>query len=256
MACIFHLNSAIIFCMGRFQSMFRMGRVSSHYSYSVACLLAALMLFAAPVFAAAPKAPPAAITFLNDAQLKPHLPTISRVATYLSGLSTIVADFTQVAPDGSLASGTFYLQRPGKMRWQYNPPTPVLMIANGSQFVYYDYELEQVSYIPLDSALVGFLAQEKIVFGDKVGITFFEAQDRVIRIGLAQIDKPTEGRLTLELSDNPMQIRRMIVTDASNQVTSIALSGAKFDQKLDKSLFIFNDPRQGPRGARNRTAVN
>lgn len=67
---------------------------------------------------------------------------LKRVENYLNSISTIVADFTQVAPDGTLASGKFYLKRPGKMRWQYEPPTPVLIILNDWHFIYYDYELE------------------------------------------------------------------------------------------------------------------
>jgi len=157
--------------------------------------------------------------FLPPDAVSKHQTTIDRVANYLSGLST-------------------------------------MMIANGKEFVYYDYELEQVSYIPLDSALVGFLAQEKIRFDEKVGITSFEEKDGVIRIGLAQRDKPSEGALLLELSDKPLMIRTMVVTDATGQQTSVALSDAKFGVKLEKDLFIFRDPRQNPRGPRNRTVLN
>ncbi len=194
--------------------------------------------------------------FMTEAEAAKHQPTIDRLAGYLSGLSTIVSDFTQVAPDGSLSSGKFYLKRPGRMRWQYNPPTPILMIANGKEFVYYDYELEQVSYIPLDSALVGFLAQEKIRFDEKVGITSFEQKDGMIRLGLAQLDKPSEGGLLLEFADKPLSIRSMVVTDATGQETSVALSDAKFGLELEKDLFIFRDPRQNPRAPRNRTIMN
>lgn len=187
------------------------------------------------------------VKFFTPAQVAEHQATVDRVAVYLSGLSTIVSNFTQIAPDGSLTTGKFFLRRPGKMRWQYNPPTPVLMIANGSEFVYYDYDLQQVTYVPLDSALIAFLAQEKIRFDEKVGIISFEEKDSAIRIGLAQRDKPDEGQLLLEFSDKPLLIRNMVVTDASGQVTTVALSNAKFGIKLDKSLFVFKDPRKGGR---------
>lgn len=209
-------------------------------------IFAALILFFAFDAQAAEKT---AVTFYEPAKIAKHQATINRVAAYLSGLSTIVSNFTQVAPDGSLTTGKFFLRRPGKMRWQYNPPTPVLMIANGSEFVYYDYDLQQVSYVPLDSALIAFLAQENIRFDDKVGIISFEEKDSAIRIGLAQRDKPEEGQLLLEFSDKPLLIRNMVVTDASHQVTTVALSNAKFGVRLDKSLFVFKDPRKGGRNA-------
>ncbi len=230
-------------------------RTGNHWAWMKAVVVITIIhlssLFAHPAFAETKP-----IIFIPQQQLATHQRTIDRVSHYLSGLSTIVADFTQVAPDGSLSSGKFYLSRPGRMRWQYNPPTPILMIANGKEFVYYDYELQQVSYIPLDSALVGFLAQETIRFDGKVGITLFEEQDGVIRIGLAQRDKPSEGALMLEFSDKPLLIRNLKVTDATGQQTSVALSDAKFGVALEKELFVFRDPRQNPRAPKNRTLMN
>ena len=95
---------------------------------------------------------------------------IASVEKYLSGLTTIVADFTQIAPSGNLVSGKFYLERPGKMRWQYDPPTPVLMLADGNFLIFYDYELDQVSHIPLQDTLAGFLARKTIAFGGEQSV--------------------------------------------------------------------------------------
>lgn len=183
-------------------------------------------------------------TFLTPDQLAPHQKTIDRVQEYLSALTTIAADFTQTAPDGAMATGTFYLQRPGMMRWQYNPPTPILMVADGHQLVYYDYDLKQVSYFSLDSTVVSFLAQKKIDFIGKVGIKEFEEKNGAIRITLAQRAKPDEGQLMLEFSDKPLLIRNMVVTDATKQITTVSLNNARFGVTLDKELFVFNDPRE------------
>lgn len=182
-------------------------------------------------------------TFLTQAQLAPHEKTVARVEEYLSGLTTIVSDFTQVAPDGTLTTGTFYLKRPGMMRWQYNPPTPVLMVSDGKQFVFYDYDLQQVTYLPLDGTVLAFLAQPKIRFTGKIAVTSFEEKGGIIRIGMANREKPGEGDLTLEFSDSPLQIESMIVTDATQQITTVSLDNAKFGVSLDKKLFDFKDPR-------------
>jgi outer membrane lipoprotein-sorting protein len=207
------------------------------------CILA--LFFSLPALAADAQQP---VVFLSDSTLAPHEKTIERIQDYLSGLTTIVSDFTQVAPDGSLTSGKFYLERPGRMRWQYNPPTPILMVADGNDMVYYDYELEQVSHIPLDSTVIGFLARNPIRFSGTVAITEFSQNASVIRIGLAQRDKPADGELTLEFSDNPLQLRNMVIRDASHQVTTVSLNHARFGVKLDSQLFIWRDPRKGRRG--------
>jgi outer membrane lipoprotein-sorting protein len=180
--------------------------------------------------------------FLPAPELASHRTTIARLEKYMSGLSTIISDFTQTAPDGTLTSGKFYLERPGKMRWQYHPPTPILMVSNGSSLVYYDYELEQSSHIPLDQTLIGFMAQEVIRFDGLVGVTDITEQPGVIRINLAQRNKPDEGQLMLEFSDQPLQLRNMVIRDSARQVTTVALNNARFGLKMDPELFIFREP--------------
>ena len=183
--------------------------------------------------------------FLTPAQLTKNEKTIQRIQEYLTQMTTVAADFTQVAPDGTLTSGKFYLQRPGKMRWQYNPPTPILMVSSGTELVYYDIELEQVSHIPLDDTLIGFLAQSPITFDKKVGVVDFSNKAGIIRITLAQRDKPDDGKLQLEFSDRPLLLRNMVVEDATHQVTTVSLNNAQFGLQIDPELFIFRDPRKG-----------
>ena len=188
------------------------------------------------------------VSFLSDAELAKHSKTIAKVQDYLSNLTTITSDFNQTAPDGSLSNGKFYLERPEKMRWEYNPPTPILMVANGNELVYYDKDLQQISYIPLTSTLIGFLAEEKISFSSGVGVTYFSENAGIIRIGIAQKEHLSDGNLLLEFSDKPLIIRSMVVTDASGQITNVSLNNAKFGGKLDPKLFDFRDPRKKPLG--------
>ena len=203
-----------------------------------------LICAASSVAAAADTAPKADVVFLSKAEMEKQKATIQKVENYLTNLTTVVSDFTQVAPDGSLTSGKFFLKRPGKMRWQYNPPTPILMVSNGSMLVYYDYELEQVSHVSLDSTLIGFLAKQKITLGEDIGVTEISNTASVLRITLAQREKPTEGQLMLELTENPLTLRNMVIRDATNQITSVSLNDAKFGLPLEDSLFVFRDPRQ------------
>ncbi len=182
--------------------------------------------------------------FMPQAQVASRAKTVHRLEEYLSTMTTIVSDFTQVAPDGTLTNGRFFLERPGKMRWQYNPPTPILMVSNGSELVYYDYELEQVSHIPLDSTLIGFLARPVIRFDKDVGIVAFSEKSDVISVTLAQLDKPDDGQLMLEFSDKPLTLRNMVITDATQQVTTVSLNNARYGIKIDPENFIFRDPRK------------
>lgn len=172
---------------------------------------------------------------------------VAEVEKYLTGITTIVADFMQIAPDGSLVSGKFYLQRPGKMRWQYNPPTPILMVSDGSHLIFHDYELDQTSYIPLEDTLAGFLARKDMKFGGDVIITGLEEGPGSLRLTMVQRAKPKDGSLTLEFAAQPLQLRNMLVFDAAGQQTTVSLNNARYDTPLDKTLFTFENQRTKPR---------
>ncbi len=169
---------------------------------------------------------------------------ITRVEDYLTNLTTIVADFTQVDGNGNLSEGKFYLKRPGKMRWQYKPPTPILLVSDGKALTYYDAELDQVNYIPVDDTLAGFLTAPNIkLSGKATTLVEFTNADKMIRAQVVQADKPGDGSLTLEFSDEPLQLRQMVVADASGQRTTIQLQNAEYGKTLPDKLFVFEDPR-------------
>ena len=90
--------------------------------------------------------------------------SVEKIEAHLSKLKTMTANFTQESPDGTVSTGKFFLKRPKKMRWQYNPPTPILMVTRGDFLTYYDYELNQVSDIPVD--LLNILSRQNLRFND------------------------------------------------------------------------------------------
>ncbi len=180
-----------------------------------------------------------------DAASTESVNQLTKIQAYLNSISTIAAEFSQVAPDGSLTSGKFFLKRPGRMRWQYNPPTPLLMVASHKEIIYFDYELQQVSHFPLDSTLAGFLARERIDLGDPaIVVKNLEQASGILRLSIAEKGREDEGGLMLEFSDSPLLIRNMVITDAQGQTTTVALNNARFDIPLEDGLFEFKDPRK------------
>lgn len=171
--------------------------------------------------------------------------TLRRVETFLNNISTLTADFIQISPDGSSAEGKMFLKRPGNMRWQYAPPTPILMIANNNVLTYYDFELDQTSQLSLDDSLAGFLARPNIKLDDEaLRIINFREGNGSIRFTILQTNKQDEGSLTLEFSDSPLKIENMIVADATGQVTTIKLQKTQYEVPLSQSLFTYQDPRK------------
>lgn len=162
-----------------------------------------------------------------------------KIENYLNSIKTAVAPFTQTSSEDGQSEGTFYLSRPGKLRWEYNPPTPILIIAKGSLLSYYDSELNQVSHISLDENLSGFLTRENISFNSEdIAILNFVKENGKVEITIAQANKEDEGQLTLKFSENDTTLLGMSVADAIGKSTDITFNTIVYDKTLDKKLFV------------------
>ena len=200
-------------------------------------LLASAAVFALPALPAfAAKAVPAPLSAEQKADL-------ARVEAYMNGIRTLRSDFLQVAGNGATAQGFVAIQRPGKMRIEYAPPSPHLIVTNGSFLVYVEKALKQASYIPLDSSLAGFLVRETIRLSGDVTVTAFEKEKGAIRVTLAQTDEREAGQLTLVFSDAPLQLRQWSVIDSQGQTTRISLMDPQFGAPVDPKLFGWDRPK-------------
>lgn len=202
----------------------------------------ALMLLAfAP---AAPEGAAAAIA--PQLQLgAPERAELARIEEYLNGISTVRAEFVQQSSNGEQARGQLYLARPGRLRIDYQPPVPVLVIADGTFLIYYDRRLEQVSYVPLASTPASILLDDRISLAeDSLIVTGYERAGDLILVTVARASNPGEGSITLSFKENPLQLAEWSVTDAQGIVTLVTLLDPRFGIELDRALFVFQDPRE------------
>jgi outer membrane lipoprotein-sorting protein len=192
---------------------------------------------AAPHFAAAAIAPQLQLGAEDQAEL-------ARIEAYLNGIRTVQSGFLQHSSNGQRAEGQLYLSRPGKLRVEYQPPVPVLVVADGTFLIYYDRNLEQVSYIPLASTPASVLLDKHIsLFDGALTVTGFERGDDRTLVSLVRTDNPGEGSITLVFSENPLALQQWSVTDAQDIATVVSLVDPRFDVELDRRLFVFQDPR-------------
>jgi len=96
---------------------------------------------------------------------------VARVEAYLNNIHTLRAQFLQVAPDGQITRGTVWLERPGHMRFQYDPPTPFLLVTSHGQLVFEDRSIQQVSEIPLSTTPLGILLADHVSLSGDVTVT-------------------------------------------------------------------------------------
>ena len=167
---------------------------------------------------------------------------VSRVEDYMNSLATAKADFTQIGASGNVSTGTFYLSRPGHLRFDYTAPSKDIIVADGKFVWYYDAQMKDANHAPISRTFADFLLRPRVAFSGDVTITDFAMDDHATTITLTQTDDPGQGSLTLTLTNHPMQIRQWRVIDAEGRTTQIKLDHAQFGLPLDPALFVFHEP--------------
>jgi outer membrane lipoprotein-sorting protein len=166
---------------------------------------------------------------------------VSRIEAYLNDQQGLTADFLQVSSDGSTRSGKAWLERPGRMRFQYDPPDPQLLVAGYGLLVYHDPELNQTTNIPLGSTPLGILlAQHVDLLSSNVVITNIQQQPGEDDVTLIRKDKAAAGSLTLTFSTDPLELRQWLVNDAQGRQTRVTLYNVKPGGPYPNSLFEYS----------------
>jgi outer membrane lipoprotein-sorting protein len=173
---------------------------------------------------------------------------LKRISTYLDGIHTMRARFQQVAAGGGLAAGKIFLRRPGLMRVEYEPPVPVLLVADGLWVNYYDSDLDQLTQIPITETPVWFLLQETIDFSPAITVTNIERSPGALRISVYQTANPDAGSASLTFADEPLQLKQWTIKDSQGTEVEIALQDAVFGGPLSNDLFATPRTRRQQNG--------
>ncbi len=196
--------------------------------------LLALALGAAPVGSAAEPRP---LTLSPEEQV-----LIKRVEDYFNAITTLESRFVQISSNGGFAKGKFYLHRPGRMRLDYDPPTPYLLVADGVWFIYIDRELEQAEYLPLRKTPAHVLLRENFSFATDLVITGLDRTAGAIHSTVVDPGEPDIGQLTLTFNEEPLSLRSWTVRDQLGVRIQVTLTESKFGVKLDRALFTYARP--------------
>ena len=197
-------------------------------------LLLAPLLLAPSLAQAQPR--PAALTPQDQADL-------ARIETYMNGVRALHSRFLQVAPDGRTSEGQAWLQRPGRMRFQYDPPSPFLLVGGYGLLVFHDSQLKQTSNIPIGQTPLGLLLEDNLRLTGDVTVTGFVRMPGQIQVSLVRTRTPQDGTLTLIFADNPLTLRQWVVTDPQRQQTRVTLYNVQLGGDFDQKLFRFIDPK-------------
>jgi outer membrane lipoprotein-sorting protein len=162
----------------------------------------------------------------------------AKVSSYLSSLQTLVGNFVQVGPDGTKTKGDFYIQKPGKVRFEYDPPTPIDIIADGSSLVVRDRNLATQDVYPLSQTPLRYLLSDRIDLLKDTNVVSVASDDMFISITIEEKQALIgTSRLMLMIGAKDGQLKQWTVTDPQGYDTTVAVYNLDASKKVDPSLF-------------------
>ena len=170
---------------------------------------------------------------------------LDRISNYLSSVQTMVGKFVQVGPDGGRTEGTFYMQKPGRVRFEYNPPSPIDIIADGSSVVVRDRKLATQDLYPLSQTPLRYLLAERISLLRDTDVVSVSADDSfaTVVIEQKQLFVGTD-RLMIMFDAKDLTLKQWTVTDPQGFDTTVAVYNLDSTKKPDPNLFVINYQRE------------
>jgi outer membrane lipoprotein-sorting protein len=172
---------------------------------------------------------------------------LEKISGYLSGVQTLVGSFVQVGPDGRRVEGSFYIQKPGKVRFAYNPPSPIEIIADGSAVVVRDRSLDTQDFYPLSQTPLRYLLADHIDLLRDTDVVSVSADDTFITVVIEETKLVVgTNRLMIMFDAKNLQLKQWTVTDPQGLDTTVAVYNVDSGRKPDPNLFVINyqpDPR-------------
>lgn len=176
-----------------------------------------------------------------------------QIEDYLNNIKTLSATFVQTASNGSSAEGKIYIAKPNKIRMEYNDPTSVLIVGDGSFIVYNDKELDQVTHIDYDdipATLI--LANNLKIDGHNLKISDFYSDSGTMIVTLEYPQKPDISPITLTFEKDPFELKQWKIIDPQSVEVTVSIYDSVKDGSLDENLFKFKKDKKSPLNYKNK----
>lgn len=163
---------------------------------------------------------------------------VARVNDYLSKIQVLSGKFVQIGPDGRRSTGEFFIAKPGRVRFEYDPPSPIAVIADGSAVAVRDQRLAQQDIYPLSETPLRFLLANNVNLEKDTKLIAVDADDVYVTVVLEEKNTIVgTSRLMIMFSAKDMQLKQWTVTDPQGYDTTVAVYDLDTSKRPDPGLF-------------------
>lgn len=174
--------------------------------------------------------------------------SLNTISQYLNGLTTAKGAFTQVNDDGTISTGTIFIKRPGRIRFEYNPPDKQLVLASGGTVVIYDPKTnEPPESYPLARTPLSIILAKNVNLSRARMVVGHTADDKTTTVTAQDPEHPEYGNIQLVFTANPTELRQWVINDDGGNRTTVILG--ELDKKARMNNSLFNPDMALPSGS-------
>ena len=211
--------------------------------FNILGTVAAVIALAGPIALAQtynqPAQAPAPMAAFTDPSNVPA--DLARIDQALNNTGSFQGRFTQYGSDGSIATGNIFIKRPGKLRFEYDAPNPLLIVSDGVTLLQHDRELETKDRVPLAATPLNFFLKEDVQLQQDTEVVGLIKTPQEIRVSARDGSGEVDGTMTMVFDPATLALMQWIITDSFGGETRVVLSDLKYNQKVSARMFVLRD---------------
>jgi outer membrane lipoprotein-sorting protein len=168
-----------------------------------------------------------------------------RINAYFNSFQTLKGEFVQTSAKGRSTRGVMQLSKPGKLRFEYEPPNPLLIASDGKWLTIKNKNKERGDQVPLASTPMRLIVTNKLNLLAETSVIHFEQLNGLTTLGLVDKKGSVAGQIFLVFDDARNELLQWIIVDGKGQRTTVELSNLEKNVKIDPKLFNVTIKRSG-----------
>lgn len=171
--------------------------------------------------------------------------SVNAISAFINGFKTLRGEFTQISPKGNVSRGVFFIAKPGKMRFEYAPPNPFLIVSDGTWLTIKNTKKEKGDQFPLSQTPLRLVLANKVNILKETNVLDFQEQDGITTVTVEDKESTLgDGKLTLVFDQARNALQQWVVTDSKGRQTTVTLENMEAGVETDPKLFVVKIDRK------------